>query len=106
MAQTSYLGLMVAPSGHRLVVQAGTHAFTTTGKAITLQTRGLRKIVSAVVHPNQATAGVKTNQIACYIPYVASGDIGVENPDQKLIVSRLTGGVISGLTFSYNFVGY
>lgn len=103
MAQTSYIGLMTAPSGHRLVMQSGTHAFTTSANEATL-TLKMRRVLAAHVSPNQVVAGTKTSIVAAYLPYVSSSQF-TAIASRKLVVDRKTGN-ISGLKFSYSVIGY
>lgn len=103
MAQTSIVGYTVAPSGHRLVVQAGTHAFTTSANVATLKLH-MRRVVCALANPNQAISGVsKTKKVNAYIPYYSSTQF-TQNLKGKAYVSRVTGS-ISGLKFSYTLIG-
>lgn len=101
---TTYLGIMAAPSGHRLVMQTGTEAFTTSANNKTLTIK-FKRPVSANVHPNQAVAGVtKTKVLAAYLPYVSASQF-TQVPSYRLVVSRKTGS-ISALPFSYTVIGY
>lgn len=104
MAQTSLVGYAVGPSGHRLVVQGGTHAFTTSARKATL-TLHMRRLLGAIVSPNQAVSLTKTAKIASYIPYVSVTQF-TSNIDNKTraYASRVTGS-ISGLKFSYTLIG-
>jgi len=106
MAQTTYLGIMLAPSGHRLVTQHGIHAFAAAGTTITLTIR-MKRLVAAQFSPNQVTSSTKTAMIGAYLPYVSAAQVsgGVYNTSRKLVVQRQGGG-IAGLKFSYSLVGY
>lgn len=104
MVQTSYLGIMVAPSGHRLVMQTGRHAFTTSAEKVTLTLR-FNRVVGGHVSPTQATSGTKTKYIAAYLPYISTTQFTQMLNGKKLIVSRKTGS-ISALGFSYTLIGY
>lgn len=103
MAQTSVVGIAVAPSGHRLVVQAGTHAFTTSATVCTLSLK-MRRVLGAMVNPNQALSLTKTAKQAAYIPYVSVTQFTTATLKTRAIVSRVTGS-ITGLKFSYTLIG-
>jgi hypothetical protein len=100
---TEYLGIMVAPSGHRLVMQSGNTSFTTSANTKTLSL-GFKRPVAAVISPNQAVGGTKTHIVAAYLPYVSASQF-THIAGRKLVVSRKTGS-ISALKFSYNLIGY
>lgn len=101
---TTYLGIMAAPSGHRLVVQTGTEAFTTSANNKTLTIR-FKRPVSAMAVPNQAVAGVqKTKVLAAFLPFISATQF-TQVPSYRLVVSRKTGS-ISALRFSYTVIGY
>lgn len=102
MAQTSVVGYTVSPSGHRMVVQAGTHAFTTSATLATL-TVHMRKVVAALVHPNQAVGSTFTSKVGAYIPFVSTTQYTAWNRG-SIKVSRTTGN-ITGLKFSYTLIG-
>jgi hypothetical protein len=106
MAQTYHRGVLVAPSGHRLVVASGTHAFSTAATSVTLTVK-MRKLVAAHASPNQVLSSTKTGMVGSWIPYISSTNLSATgiSPYGKVIVKRKTGS-ISALKFSYTFVGY
>lgn len=107
MAQTSYKGYMVAPGGgKRLIMQAGTHAFTSNSVDVTL-TVDMRRVVSCQVKPNQAPPnGDKSAALGGIMPYVSSTQYTTVLKNKRVIVSRLTAGGSLGAKFSYTMIGY
>jgi hypothetical protein len=73
MAQTTYLGFVTTPSGKRLVMQAGTHALTTSATECTLSIQ-MRRVVAAHATTGQAQTLNKTHKIA-YFPYYTATDL-------------------------------
>lgn len=107
MAQSTYLGYVAAPSGKRLVVQAGTHAFATAATSVTL-TVNLRRLISSQFSPQQVVSSNKTAMMGVF-PYVTSTDMSAPmagtNVNYRLVVKRNSGG-ISGFKFAYLLTGY
>jgi hypothetical protein len=106
MAQTQYQSILVSPKGYRVLVQSGTHAFTTGDLKVTC-TVHMRKLLSEILTPEQVVSSKHTSAVGSYLPYVSTTqhtDTGL-SPFNKVIVSRKRG-AISGLKFSYTFVGY
>lgn len=104
MAQSTYTGYVTTPSGKRVVVQSGTHAFTTSATTVTLSTQ-MRRIVNAQLSPEQIVTLNKTAMMS-YLPYMSATQISATVGNAyRAIVSRITGS-ISALKFSYIFVGW
>lgn len=107
MAQTTYLGFVTTPSGKRLVMQSGIHAFTTSATECTLSIN-MRRVVAAHVTQGSAQTLNKTHKIA-YFPYYTATDLtstfaGTITP-YRITVRRPTGS-ISALKFAYHLVGW
>lgn len=107
MAQTTTYSLIpAATSGYRLVVQQGTHAFTTTATTVTLTTN-LHRVVAAVCTPEQVASQKHTSLVGAYVPYVSTTMFTIAGLPNKgrVVISRKRGN-ISGLKFSYTLVGW
>jgi hypothetical protein len=107
MAQSTYLGFVATPSGKRLVMQSGTHAFTTSATECTLSIH-MRRVVAAHVTTGQAQSLNKTHKIA-YFPYVTATDMtstyaGTITP-YRLAIRRPTGS-LTAMKFAYHLVGW
>jgi hypothetical protein len=106
MAQRSWCGYLVNPSGHRLVVQVGDFKFPKQTAKVTMAIK-FRRLYAAHITPKQkAAGGGKTACIGAYLPYVSATQFSVAGPNvHKLVVSRKSGATMSGLTFSYTLIG-
>ena len=106
MAQTYHRGLMLTPTGHRLVTASGTHAFSTAATSVTLTVR-MRRFVAAHISPIQVESGAKTGLVGAWLPYVSATNLTAKGivPFGKPVVKRQGGG-IANLKFCYTFIGY
>jgi hypothetical protein len=110
MVQVLRYGIIQNPSGNRMILAAGNHAFTTNGKEVTL-TISLHRLIAAHCRPNQpptktGAAGSRTGSICGVYPYVSSSMLFTAITKGRVIVSRKTSGGSLGAKFSYAFVGY
>ena len=107
MAQTTVNGLFVAASGHRFVMQSGTHRMATAATNVTMSVH-MHRLVCAIVTPEQRSiAGLNTTaQIGNYIAYVSACELTIAgfSVPFRCQVSRLR--APAGLKFSYSFVGW
>jgi hypothetical protein len=109
MAQTTYLSYLPTPSGKRLVVQQGRHAFTTSASEVTL-TINMRRVLAAQLSVEQPVSGKsKTAMLGGYLPFVSMTMMSATKAgtptNYRFIASRKTGS-ITGLKFSYLLVGW
>lgn len=105
MAQTSYIGFLVNPSGHRIVIQAGTHKFTAQTSKCTMTIK-FRRLYAAHVRPSQkAAGGGKTASMGAYLPYVSTTQFTQALGKPRVTVDRKSGATMSGLSFSYILIG-
>jgi hypothetical protein len=96
----------VSPTGHRLVMQSGLHAFGNTEK-VTLTVQ-MRRLVAALPEVMEAPAGAKlTNLVGNYLPWVSASHLAVTGlpTPYKVIVSRLYHTVGTPL-FAYTLLGW
>jgi len=107
MAQTTQYGIIVNPTGHRMLLQAGNHAFTLRIRSVTLTTK-LRRLVAAHCRPIQAPATKsKTASVGGVYPWVSVTQFTVNGLTKgSIIVSRKTAGLSVGAQFSYMLIGY
>ena len=107
MTQTSYVAIMEAPSGHRLVLQAGTHKYTEKTEKVPLTSKFV-SLVSGIASPGQQIAGVaspaRRSMLMAYLPYFSSTMYTMQVA-RSITLSRKTGSM-SGLFFSYLMVGH
>jgi hypothetical protein len=105
MAQIERYGIIVNPTGHRLILEAGTHAFTSNAVDVTLTVK-MRKLVAGHCRPGQAPAnGSKSAGLGGVYPYVST-TMFTGITAGRVVVSRLTAGGSLGAKFSYTLIGY
>jgi hypothetical protein len=108
MAQTTYLGFVTAPSGKRLVMQSGTHAFTTSATECTMPIH-MRRVAAAHVTPGQVASLSKTAMVGGLLPYVSSTEqsatLAGTTAAYRIVVRRKTGS-ISACKFAYHIIGW
>jgi ABC-type transport system involved in Fe-S cluster assembly fused permease/ATPase subunit len=102
MVQTSYYMVQETTSGARMILQAGRHAFTTTGKSATL-TIGVTRIVAG-------HAVIGTNALANKWSSILSlpmlpGTMLTQHLNKIVFIARKTG-TISGMGFDYELFGW
>jgi hypothetical protein len=105
MVQTKYNGLFVAPSGHRFVMQSGTHAFGNT-LTVTLTVQ-MKRLVCAIITPSQVIAQKHTSTVGSYLAFVSASQLtitGLPTP-YRVVVSRLRKNM-AALKFAYSLVGW
>lgn len=107
--QSVFLGYLVNPSGHRLVLQTGTFKFKAQTTKVTMTVR-FRRLYAGQCTPTirYGATAAGSARIGGYIPYITTSmytQTGIPNSTaKKLIVQRRTG-LPSGLSFSYALVG-
>jgi hypothetical protein len=110
MTQSTYLGYMATPSGKRLVVQAGTHAFTNTAAVSVTLVVSMRRVVSSQFtpqKPQRKVGATVTSALGAY-PYILKASLSANTGGMpqayRILVQRKVAGNIT--KFGYMLTGY